>query len=778
MRSRPRCATSSSATSHDSIRLAAGRPRGRGHRPARRPPAPRRGRRAARGPPPAALREAVRHRLLVPEPDGRTYGFRHALMREAAAAELLPGEREQLHARIAEELAGAGSWRAGGSDDRRRDRAPLARGRRRAALAGRRRARRVRAARAHAFADALELYEQALAAWEVVPDAEALAGTDRPGSARSRGGSGGPRRRPRPRDRARRRRAARARAVGQPVRTGLCMPAVAGSSGTAGGASKRRSPTSRRRSAWFRPSRRRTNVRRRSPSSCASSRCSAQRRLPPAWRGGAGAVRRLGTRALESELLNSLGLAAPRLGRQEEALALLREALAAAEDAGDPERMGLAYANLSSVLGSYCRFEDAVAVALEGAEASRRLGSIWSAGHSGAPPTRRRTSSTWAASTRPTGLTARALEYDARDTTAVVSISVAPTSPRDQGRHEAAERHIELARELGAASYSARVPRPSRRGCRARRPATGTLARGRRPLRGGAGAHRRGRGRDGRSHAAVARPAGTGRPRRARSSPPAPRGGGRRARRRRCDAGDLAHPARSARIRERRARRSRRTWPPPPPSARASMERRSRALGGRAGRVGRAAMAHHAAYARWRRAEALLAAHGGRDEAAALLAEAHSACLRMGAEPLASRSRRSRAGHGSSSPPRDAAGGRTAPRRESSLGRARATRASSTCSRCSLTGARTARSPRRSSSASRPPGRTSRASCASSTPRRARKPRPSPFTPGCSTSAQPGVNRRQPASPSRLEHVARAATMLAPAKPAAPSANRPRPTTM
>ena len=38
-----------------------------------------------------ALREAVRHRLLAPS---RTlaYGFRHALMREAAAAELLPGE--------------------------------------------------------------------------------------------------------------------------------------------------------------------------------------------------------------------------------------------------------------------------------------------------------------------------------------------------------------------------------------------------------------------------------------------------------------------------------------------------------------------------------------------------------------------------------------------------------------------------------------------------------------------------------------------------------------
>jgi DNA-binding NarL/FixJ family response regulator len=45
-------------------------------------------------------------------------------------------------------------------------------------------------------------------------------------------------------------------------------------------------------------------------------------------------------------------------------------------------------------------------------------------------------------------------------------------------------------------------------------------------------------------------------------------------------------------------------------------------------------MTYHAAYARRRRAEALLAAQGGRDEARTLLAEAHSACVLMGAEPL------------------------------------------------------------------------------------------------------------------------------------------------
>jgi DNA-binding CsgD family transcriptional regulator len=47
-----------------------------------------------------AVREAVAHQLLIP--DGRAgYMFRHALLREAIYADLLPGERTRLHARLA-----------------------------------------------------------------------------------------------------------------------------------------------------------------------------------------------------------------------------------------------------------------------------------------------------------------------------------------------------------------------------------------------------------------------------------------------------------------------------------------------------------------------------------------------------------------------------------------------------------------------------------------------------------------------------------------------------
>jgi DNA-binding CsgD family transcriptional regulator/tetratricopeptide (TPR) repeat protein len=52
----------------------------------------------------AGLREAVAHNVIVTEPDTGAYGFRHALMREALADDLLPGERGPLHAALARAL--------------------------------------------------------------------------------------------------------------------------------------------------------------------------------------------------------------------------------------------------------------------------------------------------------------------------------------------------------------------------------------------------------------------------------------------------------------------------------------------------------------------------------------------------------------------------------------------------------------------------------------------------------------------------------------------------
>ncbi|WP_151476301.1 helix-turn-helix transcriptional regulator [Streptomyces albicerus] len=55
----------------------------------------------------SALREAVGRQLLVPGEDD-TYSFRHALIREAVYADLLPGERVRLHRAFARVLAGRG----------------------------------------------------------------------------------------------------------------------------------------------------------------------------------------------------------------------------------------------------------------------------------------------------------------------------------------------------------------------------------------------------------------------------------------------------------------------------------------------------------------------------------------------------------------------------------------------------------------------------------------------------------------------------------------------
>ena len=52
-----------------------------------------------------ALRAAVAHQVLVPDPVTETYAFRHALTQEALHAELLPGERARLHAAFARALS-------------------------------------------------------------------------------------------------------------------------------------------------------------------------------------------------------------------------------------------------------------------------------------------------------------------------------------------------------------------------------------------------------------------------------------------------------------------------------------------------------------------------------------------------------------------------------------------------------------------------------------------------------------------------------------------------
>jgi DNA-binding CsgD family transcriptional regulator/tetratricopeptide (TPR) repeat protein len=115
-----------------------------------------------------ALREAVSHRLLVINGEG--YDVRHALLREALHADLLPGQRGRLHAAVAAALEGRGSpaeparhWYAAG------DRSRALGGFVSAAAA---------AHTANAWGIALAHYERALRLWPDVPDAEGRSGID------------------------------------------------------------------------------------------------------------------------------------------------------------------------------------------------------------------------------------------------------------------------------------------------------------------------------------------------------------------------------------------------------------------------------------------------------------------------------------------------------------------------------------------------------------------------------------------------------------------------
>jgi tetratricopeptide (TPR) repeat protein len=120
-----------------------------------------------------SLRRAVEHGVLVPDQANGRFRFRHALLAEAVYSTLLPGEREAVHARLADELTRveppaaaaelAPHWAAAG-------RAPEALI---ASIAAAREAQAV-----FGLAEARSHLERALSLWDDVPGAAELAGLD------------------------------------------------------------------------------------------------------------------------------------------------------------------------------------------------------------------------------------------------------------------------------------------------------------------------------------------------------------------------------------------------------------------------------------------------------------------------------------------------------------------------------------------------------------------------------------------------------------------------
>jgi DNA-binding CsgD family transcriptional regulator len=119
-----------------------------------------------------SLRAAVTGGVLVAEPETGSFRFRHALLAEAIYATILPGEHEELHARLAEELARSGA--AGAAEL-----APhwAAAGRPAEALAASVEAAR-QAEAVFGLAEAQAHLERALTLWHAVPDPAGLTRVD------------------------------------------------------------------------------------------------------------------------------------------------------------------------------------------------------------------------------------------------------------------------------------------------------------------------------------------------------------------------------------------------------------------------------------------------------------------------------------------------------------------------------------------------------------------------------------------------------------------------
>ena len=125
----------------------------------------------------AALREAVDSHLLVVDPSGHGYAFRHALTRDAVYEDMLPGERVRLHAAYGAALDRDPALGGGETDAALAYHWYAALDLPRALPASVDAA--LRALTAGAPAEALRLLERALEIWPQVPDAEARTGLDR-----------------------------------------------------------------------------------------------------------------------------------------------------------------------------------------------------------------------------------------------------------------------------------------------------------------------------------------------------------------------------------------------------------------------------------------------------------------------------------------------------------------------------------------------------------------------------------------------------------------------
>jgi DNA-binding CsgD family transcriptional regulator len=324
-----------------------------------------------------ALRAAVDQQLLMTWPGEDAYQFRHALLQEVVYTGLLPGERTRLHAALAAAIAAhpglvggsaatvaaelAHHWQAAGDLERALPAAVQA------GLA---------AERAYAFAEAQRLYERALGLWDRLPRAAELALIDRitllERAAHTAHLIS---------DHLRAVELLQAALAGvdpaaDPVRAGLlheqlghCLLITLDEAGLPAYQEAIRllpaEPPSAERASVLGGYAQVLGLLGRGE----QSRRVAEEALVTA--------RRAGSRHQEGRALASVGDALALLGDPEAGLAHLREARRIAEEQADLDGFGWACNQLAYVSARAGRLEEALAVALDGAQGSRRLGAPW-----------------------------------------------------------------------------------------------------------------------------------------------------------------------------------------------------------------------------------------------------------------------------------------------------------------------------------------------------------------------------------------------------------------
>jgi predicted ATPase/DNA-binding CsgD family transcriptional regulator len=319
----------------------------------------------------AALREAVDEQVLVSAHDGR-FAFRHALLREAVADDLLPGERGALHLALAR--AFERGWAAEAGDAIERAGAIAfhygAAGDQPAALRAATEAA-ILATRVHAYAEVAELTDRAIELWPRVENAATVTELDHVGllalAAQAHSLSGN-----------------------RPRGEQLLQSAL----------SELDPDSDRQRYAAIlaRLARTQWSLGRGDQALVSAQRAltmlpeedgTRERTLLLGWlartlvlRGRYRDAVRDGEQALaaatqaadseaQAELLNTLGMAHAALGRLDDGVALLRESIAVARASDDPDTESYAFANLAEVLHVHARSDEGLAAAREGLAASR-----------------------------------------------------------------------------------------------------------------------------------------------------------------------------------------------------------------------------------------------------------------------------------------------------------------------------------------------------------------------------------------------------------------------